>query len=315
MSASRRTDIPAYYSEWFFNRLKEGYLYAQNPINRKQISKVSLSKDVVDCIIFWTKNPAPMLDKLDLLDGYNYYFQFTLNSYDKKIEVNVPDKNELVKTFKALSDKIGVDKVIWRYDPLFCTHDFDYEYHKKYFQMLAEKLSGYTKRCVISFYDDYRNCGKNLRNIGYYEFKPKEMAYIAKEFVEIAKKYGISIETCAEDIDLDSIGIKHGKCIDDELIEKISGRQIAVAKDSNQRLLCGCVSSIDIGAYDSCPHNCLYCYANVNKNKVIKNYKLHNPNLPCLLGELKGDEKITDKKMKSLFEKLEVENPQGSFLD
>ncbi len=302
ISASRRTDIPAFYSEWFFNRLEESYLYSQNPMNRKQISKISLSKELVDCFVFWTKNPEPMMDKLHLLDGYNYYFQFTLNSYNHKVEVDVPNKNQLVETFKKLSNNIGYDRVIWRYDPLFCTHDFDYEYHRKYFEKLAEKLSGYTKRCVISFYDDYRKCGKNMRNIGYYEFKPDEMKHIANEFALIGKKYGISIETCAEDIDLGSIGIKHGKCIDDELIARIGGRKIDVQKDSNQRLLCGCVTSIDIGAYDTCPHNCLYCYANVNKEQVAKNYKLHNPQSPLLKGNLQGDEKITERKMKSLFE-------------
>lgn len=301
ISASRRTDIPAFYSEWFFNRLKEGFLYTKNPFNPKQISKILLSPEVVDCFVFWTKNPQPMLEKLDLLKEYHFYFQFTLTPYERDIETNLPLKCELIGTFKNLSDRVGPQRIIWRYDPIVITAKYNKRYHLEQFDNLANDLSGYTKRCVFSFYDEYRKCSNNMRSLGVQEICDVDMLTIAKEFARIGEVYGLSLETCAEAIDLNSLRIRHGKCIDDELIAAISGRSIVVAKDKTQRELCCCVGSIDIGMYDSCPQGCLYCYANVNKAKAIENYEKHDPLAPLLMGTLKGDEKITERKMDSLF--------------
>ena len=151
ISASRRTDIPTYYSEWFFNRLKDGFVYVRNPMNIHQISKIPLSPDVVDGIVFWTKNPTPMLNRLDELNQYIYYFQFTLNSYSVDVEPNIPSKNNIViPTFQKLSQKIGKDKVVWRYDPIFFNQKYTLDYHVKYFRMLADKLAGYTEKCTCS---------------------------------------------------------------------------------------------------------------------------------------------------------------------
>lgn len=156
LSVSRRTDIPAFYSDWFFNRLQAGFVDVRNPMNIHQISRIKISPDVVDCIVFWTKNPKKMLDRLDELSGYNYYFQFTINPYDKQIEHYVPQKSEVIATFQALSMKIGPEKVIWRYDPILLTNKIDVNYHIKYFNELAKRLNGYTNRCVISFVDLYK---------------------------------------------------------------------------------------------------------------------------------------------------------------
>lgn len=302
ISASRRTDIPALYSEWFFNRLDEGFLYTQNPFNRKQVSKIQLTPDVVDCIVFWTKNPKPMLDKLNLLKDYSFYFQFTLTPYGNDIETNLPPKSELIDTFKKLSDGIGPHRVIWRYDPIVLTPKQSIKYHIEQFGKLAQELAGYTNRCVFSFYDEYRKCSNNMRSLGVQEISESDMMSIAQEFAVIGEMYGMSLETCAEAIDLESLGIRHGKCIDDELIQSISGRKIRVPKDKKQRKLCGCVSSIDIGSYDSCPQGCLYCYANVNKSKAVENCERHDPFSPLLIGTLRGDEKISERKLDSLYD-------------
>lgn len=161
ISASRRTDIPTYYSDWLLNRIKAGYVYVRNPMNVHQISKISLSPDVVDGIVFWTKNPIPMLDKLNALKDYMYYFQFTLNSYGVDVERNIPSKNNvIVPTFQRLSDLIGPDRVIWRYDPIFLSETYTTDYHIHYFEELAKRLSSYTKKCTISFLDFYRNTEK-----------------------------------------------------------------------------------------------------------------------------------------------------------
>jgi DNA repair photolyase len=302
ISVSRRTDIPAFYSDWFMNRVREGFVMARNPMNPHQVSQISLSQDVVDCFVFWTKNPQRMLSNLHELDdrGYAYYFQFTLNSYNQKIERHVPRKKTVIDVFKKLSERIGKHKVVWRYDPIIITKETNVEYHIKYFKYLSDQLEGHTDKCIVSFVDLYKKCKRNLKDIKIDVPDEKEKRDLAKMLAGIARDKGITIETCAEDIDFSDNGIAHGKCIDDSLIERITGARIAVKKDKNQREACGCVSSIDIGAYNTCKHNCLYCYANFNTNLVDKNTVNHSSTSPLLIGELKDDDKINDRKMKSL---------------
>lgn len=299
ISASRRTDIPAFYSEWFFNRIRDGFVLVRNPMNIHQISKISLKRDVVDFIVFWTKNPEPMLNKLDEIKEYKYYFQFTLNSYDKEIEVNVPKKDLVIDTFKRLSDKIGSNRVIWRYDPIIINDKFNMEYHYKYFEALAKRLNGFTEKCIISFVDFYRNADRNLKSLNVQRINNDTKVEIALRLSEIATLYGLKIETCAEDIELSSQGIQHAKCIDRKLIEEIIGDKLDISKDPNQRPACGCVASIDIGTYNTCDNNCLYCYANFNKSIVAKNRKLHNTHSPLIFGEVSPEDKIIIKKAES----------------
>lgn len=251
-----------------------------------QVSKIDLSKDVVDCIVFWTKNPRPILKKLDLLNDYPYYFQFTLNSYDKSLEPNVPEKKQLIKTFIDLSNYIGKERVIWRYDPIILTEKFTPQYHYKWFEYLAQRLSQYTEKCVISFVDLYKKSERNLKGVNLYPISKEVMEDIAYHISNIASKYGLIIESCSELIDLDKYNIKHGKCIDAKLISALIGKRLIVDKDPTQRDMCGCVKSIDIGTYNSCKHHCLYCYANFNRGIVNKNTELHSINSPLLFGEL-----------------------------
>ena len=301
ISASRRTDIPAFYSKWFMNRLKEKFVLVRNPVNRKQISKIPLSPEFVECIVFWTKNPLPLLPELETIDqlGYKYYFQFTLTSYNKTIEPNVPKKTILIDSFKKLSYKIGKEKVIWRYDPILISDVFHYNYHLEWFHYMAEQLSGYTDKCIISFLDVYKKCERNMKEIALAKVSQKDRTSLAGELASISKSFGIVMASCAEDIDLSSIGISHGKCIDDSLISKINHRTIEIEKDKNQRDACGCVKSIDIGAYNCCKHNCVYCYANYSRNAVESNTVLHDPSSPLIYGCLQGDESISTKKIES----------------
>ena len=301
ISASRRTDIPAFYSEWFMDKIRAGHVFCRNPMNRKQVSKVSLSPDVVDCIVFWTKDPQNVIKYLNELKNYNYYFQITITSYDKSIESNVPFKRDIVKTVKRLSDLIGPEKIIWRYDPIFYSTELNFSYHAENFEKLVCALNGYTEKCIISFMDNYKKSIRNMRAVQYSILSRDEAFEIAERFMEIGAEYNMRLETCAEKYDFSSLGIKHGKCIDDELILKISNKTLEVKKDKYQREECGCVESIDIGAYNTCPHNCLYCYANENKDLAEKNYKKHNPQSTFIDGELIGDEKISERKVKSLF--------------
>ena len=300
ISASRRTDIPTYYADWLFNRLKEEYVLVRNPMNIHQIGKISLAPEVVDGIVFWTKNPIPLLDRLSELDKYNYYFQFTLNAYGKDVEPNIPSKNDvIIPAFQQLSKIIGRERIIWRYDPIFFNEYYTMEYHCKYFRMLAERLGPYTEKCTVSFLDLYRNTARNTKPLNIQPETREQQIEIMQRFLKIADEYGLYIDTCAEEIDLEKFGIAHAHCIDKKRFEQIGKYKLSVEKDPNQRPECGCIASIDIGTYNTCKNGCLYCYANYSHNTVVKNTQLHNPLSPLLFGEVGPDDTIKERKVKS----------------
>lgn len=300
ISASRRTDIPSYYADWFYNRIKEGYVCVRNPMNVHQISRISLSPDVIDGIVFWTKNPHPMMDRLDLLRNYMYYFQFTINSYGRDIEANIPSKNDIIiPTFRTLSDKIGPERVIWRYDPILLTEKYSVDYHIHYFEEIAKRLSGYTEKCIISFVDLYRNTKSNTKDLGLLPLETTAMYEMAHRMSEIALKYGIKMESCAEKINLDQFGIEHGHCIDCSLFERLLGCRLDLDKDKNQREECGCVASVDIGMYNTCKNGCKYCYANYSANTVAKHYASHNPESSLISGAIGDEDVVKDRVVKS----------------
>lgn len=300
ISASRRTDIPSYYSDWLFHRLKEGYVLVRNPMNLHQIGRINVSADVVDGIVFWTKNPLPMLNRLSELERYHYYFQFTLTAYDRDVEPNIPSKNNIIlPAFQKLSQIIGREKVIWRYDPIFFNDRYTMEYHCKYFQVLAAKLGDYTEKCTISFLDFYRNTARNTKSLKIQQETKRQQFEIMQRFSDIAKKYGFSIDTCAEAIEFNTLGISHARCIDRERFERIGKCKLTVDKDPNQRTECGCIASIDIGTYHTCKNGCLYCYANYNHKTVMKNTQIYNPASPLLFGEIGPDDVIKERNVAS----------------
>ncbi len=300
ISASRRTDIPTYYSEWLFNRLREEYVLVRNPMNTHQIGKVNLSPSVVDGIVFWTKNPIPMLDRIHEIEKYNFYFQFTLNPYGKDVEPNVPSKNDtIIPAFIDLSNKVGRERVIWRYDPILLNDYYTIEYHKKYFRKLTSMLCDYTEKCTISFLDLYRQTARNIRPLQIIPETQEQQLELMLAFSEIAKEYGIYIDTCAEAIDLSSFQIAHACCIDKERFERLGHYKLSLEKDKNQRQECGCIASIDIGAYNTCRNGCLYCYANYSSTTVQKTSAKHNPNSPLLFGEVEPEDKIIERKAES----------------
>lgn len=301
LSASRRTDIPNYYSEWFINRVREGFLYVRNPMNARQVSRIDLSPGAVDCIVFWTKNPVQMIDKLGYLSDYSYYFQFTLTGYGKDIEPHLPDKREeLISIFRKLSEKTGKEKVIWRYDPILINKKYTAEYHLKAFEEIAGKLSGYTEKVIISFVDLYAKTQRNMRQLDIRQMTNEEIVSLAEKMAQIASRCNLIIETCAEKINLEQAGIRHGSCIDKKLIERLSGCKLRGEKDRNQRQECGCLESVDIGAYDTCLNGCKYCYANYNDDRVKEKVKLYDEKSPLLCGYITADDRITDRKVRSL---------------
>ena len=301
ISASRRTDIPAYFADWFYQRMEEGFVHVRNPMNVHQVSEVPLTPDVVDGIVFWTKDPRPMMDRLDRLQEFPFYFQFTVNPYDTDLEPGVPKKaDKIIPAFQELANGLGKERVIWRYDPIVLTDKYTVDEHVRRFRMLADKLSGHTEKCVISFVDLYQKTQRNMAGVDLLPLGVPEMEQLAEAFSGIAREHGLGLETCAEALDLDAFGIQHACCIDRALLERISDCELDVAKDKNQRLVCGCVASIDIGAYNTCSHLCRYCYANFSEQAVKDARAQHDPRSSLLVGHLSDEDVVTPRKVKSL---------------
>ena len=223
ISASRRTDIPAFYALWFLNRLGEGHVLVPNPFDPRSVSRVSLRPDTVDCIVFWTKNPAPMLPRLGELNGFKYYFQFTLNPYGKDIERNLPSIEERIEIFRKLSETIGKERVVWRYDPILINETYDTRFHREAFARLARKLSNHTERCMLGFIDRYRHIRPALDRQDIRPPERGEIESMAASFRCAVADSPIRLETCTVKIDLSHAGIPGGPCIDKDLIERIAG--------------------------------------------------------------------------------------------
>ena len=308
LSASRETDIPAFYSDWFVSRLREGWCEWKNMYNGS-IREVSFDKTRM--IVFWSKNPKPLLERLDEVEALGfrqYYFQFTLNDYVREgLEPNVPPVAERIDTFKRLADRIGKERVIWRFDPLMlgcaadtavgppaCSLSIDELLER--IGHIGRQLKGYTEKLVFSFIDigAYRKVQRNLEGLSVREFSSKEQWQFAQGLAELNKELGLELAICGEEADLSAYGVRHNKCVDDELMMRLfhddavlmdfigaeydmfSGWHIPKSKkDKGQRKACGCIVSKDIGAYNTCPHLCRYCYANAQDAQVLANFARH----------------------------------------
>lgn len=294
-----RTDIPAFYSRWFLNRIKEGYVLVRNPYNPGQVTKYRLTPDVVDLIVFCTKNPAPMLPHMNELKAYGQYWFVTITPYGKDIEPNVPDKEKVMDDFKKLSDIVGVDSMGWRYDPIFIDEAHSAEWHISEFGKMAANLSGYTKTCVISFIDIYKKVERNFPEAG--TVSKRDRITLGKEYIKIAGNYGMTIRPCAEGDELALYGADCSGCMTVNTFETALHARLDVPnRKTNQRNgQCACLLGVDIGAYDTCGHLCKYCYANANAGLVKENMRKHDPNSPFLIGEGLPGDSIHDAKQES----------------
>ena len=305
VSASRATDIPAFYSEWFLNRLRAGYAKWVSRFNARQVQHVAFR----DCrvFVFWSKNPAPLLDGLAELDdrGLHYYFQFTLNDYEPEgLEPGVPPLAERIDTFVRLSEKVGPERVIWRFDPLLLVDQLGVSGLLDRIGRLADKLNGSTRKLVFSYADIavYRSVQRNMQRSGvdYQDFTTGLMREMAEGLAALNKEWQLDLAACAEGLDLSDLGIRHNRCIDDELMIRLwpddtelmrflghdpdspADTQRPYLKDKGQRAECGCVVSKDIGRYRTCPHMCVYCYANSTSEEVRRNFRNHHPERECI---------------------------------
>ncbi len=289
LMVSGRTDIVAFYSDWLMNRLEEGYVDVRNPFNPKAVSRIFI--DDVDLLFFCTKNPIPILDKLNDIKK-QVYFHVTLTPYKKDIEPNLPPKKNIIEAIKKLSQLIGKENVVIRYDPIFLNDKYDLAYHIKAFKKVCELLDGYTNKILVSFIDDYKNVRNNYRSLNYRDFTDDDYKIIGTSFSESAKDHHMVVHTCNEKNNLTEYGFIKEDCMSRELAFKLTGKVYKKLWKARKDAVCKCVEMVDIGVYNSCKHFCKYCYANFDEAKVNDNYHNHDPNSLLLIGSLQSDDII-----------------------
>lgn len=291
LMVSGRTDIVAFYTKWFMNRYKAGFVDVRNPINLHLISRINFSN--VDLIMFCTKNPLPIIPYLHTIKE-PIIFHVTLTPYNKDIEPNVPSKVKIMEGIKEISNIIGADNTFVRYDPILLNDKYTTNYHKKAFTKLCESLDGYVKHIIVSFVDDYKNVKHNQKYLKLISFKDSDYKEIGESFSKIASKHNMTVQTCFEDNNLIEYGFIKGECLSPIDAYKLTGKiykEQTIRKGGN----CHCISMVDIGAYNTCPHRCRYCYANFDESKISENIKKHHPDSSLLIGEINYDDIIKER--------------------
>lgn len=307
LNTGSRTDIPAFYSRWFYNRIHAGFLLARNPYYPKQVLRYRLDPEVIDAIVFCTKNPEPMLADIHELDAFRQFWFVTLTPYGKDIEPSVPDKHAVIRSFQQLASALGKKHTGWRYDPVFITPKYDMAYHIRAFETIASALEGYTGRAVVSFIDLYEKTKRNFPEVR--EVSYEDQITLIKAFHESCERHRMVLSTCLENERLSQYGADTSGCMTKEVLEKAIGESLNVPKGTMTREGCRCLLGNDIGAYNTCAHFCKYCYANYDRESVIRNMKDHDPDSPLLIGHLKEDDLLKDAKQISFLDpqlKLEL---------
>lgn len=292
LNVSGRTDIVAFYSKWFINRYREGYVDVRNPFYPKNVSRIYF--DDVDLILFCTKNARPIIPYLSEIKK-NIFFHVTLTPYKKDVEPNVKDKKLVIKDIKELSKILGKDFVYVRYDPIFISDKYNIFYHVKAFDKLCKLLNGYVNTIIVSFIDNYKNVRKNEKTLNFKEFTEEDYRIIGENFSKNAKENNIKVQTCFEEEDLIQYGFNKGECLSHELAYVLTGKKFKnwTARKGEK---CKCVEMVDIGAYNTCNHMCKYCYANFNEKEVLSNIRNHDENSSLLIGVLNNDDEVKVRK-------------------
>lgn len=293
INVGQRTDIPAFYSKWFINRIREGFVMVRNPYYPQLVSKFSLDPKVVDIICFGSKNPHPMIQYLDELKDYKLLWHITITGFKKDVEVNVPNIDDVIKDFITISNKLGKQSVIWRYTPIYTNEKYTIEYHIKAFSYIAEKLKGYTNVAIFGFIDLYDKLKRIHPEI--MDCRDEDKVLICQEFLKIAKRNDMELRLCSKEKWLEEYGVDINGCIRISDYEKVIGEKLIIKQStSGRKNYCSCYLANDIGAYNSCLHFCKYCYANDIPEKVKANYCLHDDNSPFLIGKSNVDDIVKE---------------------
>ena len=293
LNVSGRTDIIGFYTQWFLNRLKEGFVDVRNPFVKNNVSRIYF--DDVDLIMFCTKNPIPIEKHLKEINK-PIIFHVTITPYKKDLEPNLPQKKEIIESVKRISKIVGIDNLYVRYDPILKNNKYTIEYHKKAFNKLCTLLNGYVKNIIVSFIDEYKNTSKNKNILKLIDFKEEDYKEIGTSFSKIARENGMTVQTCFEERNLCEYGFIKRDCISRNLAFKMTGKTNFKLWRARKGNACKCVEMVDIGVYNTCKHFCKYCYANFNEIEVDNNRKLHDPTSTMLIGHLKKDDIIKVRK-------------------
>ena len=304
LNTGMRTDIPAFYAPWLANRLRAREVCVRNPYDASQVTRYRLDPSVVDLIGFCTKNPMPMLPYMDLLAPYGQFWYVTITPYGKEVEPYVPPWQDIVRAFRRLSKIVGVRCVGWRYDPVFIDGQYTMEFHRQTFRRMAEALAGATEMVVISFIQRYAKTQRNFPRVR--EVTAAERRELGVYIIETAGAYGMTVYPCGGADDLAPLGADTGGCMMPHIYEQALGRRIRFPNYQHQRQECACYLGADIGAYDSCPHLCRYCYANTHVMRVRRNRLLHDPQSPLLIGRAEPGDRIRAAHQESWLEPQEL---------
>ncbi|KIR03724.1 hypothetical protein P261_02539 [Lachnospiraceae bacterium TWA4] len=298
LSPCGRTDMVQYYTPWLMKRLEEGFAYSRNPLFKNKVTKVNLTPENVDCIVFCSKNYKPLLPHLKWIEErYNTYYHYTITAYGKEIEPGVPSIDDSMDTLIQLSKVVGKGKIAWRYDPILFTKEYTLEKHLKIFEYMAAKLTPYIDRCIFSYVEMYKKLEINMPEI--ILFTDEDRIHIAEGIGAIAKKYGLYVQTCGTNRDYSEYGIHTSGCMTLDVLGKANGVEFKNVKHKGSRKGCHCIECRDIGAYDTCMNGCKYCYANKTPQKAFENYKLHNPESPIMLGYIQESDTVQEGKARS----------------
>ncbi len=280
ISASRRCDIPSTYAQWLANRFEQGFVQVRNPYNHHAIRTVDLTADSVDAVVLWTKDASALFDLMGPIERFPFYVQWTINGYPSLYEQHIAPLQDRLDSFRSWARRYSPLHLVWRYDPIFLAPGCDVSWHKRTFSQIASSLSGCTDTVVISFLDLYRNIIRTCAALDIQVPTQDQMLEIAGNCSEIASQHGMQVVTCSEAIDLQQVGILHGACIDAHRLERLGVAPSILHRDPHQRPLCGCMASVDIGQYGTCPNGCVYCYANTHGSQKAM---AHDPVRPCIL--------------------------------
>lgn len=297
LNTGSRTDIPAFYSEWFYNRIREGYVLARNPYYPSQVTRYALDPDVIDVMVFCTKNPVPMFKNFHLLKPFNMFWFVTITPYGKEIEPRVPDKERVMDSFLCLSDLVGAKRMSLRYDPIFICEKYSTDFHVRQFEYMAKRLRGSTHQCVVSFIDLYEKTKRNFPQVK--AVKPEEQRILIDAFSEIAAENDLQIHLCCENSSLVRSNVDADGCMSQKVLEEAIGCRLIVPKKKGARQKCSCLLGADIGAYNTCGHGCLYCYADYDMETVRRNMSRHDKKSPFLIGSYQKEDVIKDAKQTS----------------
>lgn len=302
INISGRTDIVNHYSDWMFKRFEEGYVFSRNSLFPNSVRRYELTPDKVDCIIFGSKNFAPVLERIhEITEKFHTYFYYTITAYGKDVEPGVPDIDTSMETFLKLSQIVGRQRMAWRYDPILLTKKYTIETHFKTFERISECLAGQFDRCIFSFVEMYKKHEVNFPVL--IPLTETEKDVLAEGIGKIAAKYGFILQTCGPEENYAKYGINTSGCVTLDILGQANNLKFRELKHKGFRKDCHCMESRDIGALNSCPNGCKYCYANKNAELPRENFKLHDPDSPLLIGHLKETDRLEPGSQKSFLAK------------